>query len=746
MDGTRNSAGDITHYAEIVIDFRGHREKLIAEITDLGGHQMIIGYTWLKHHNPDIDWETGQVRMTRCPWTCRVLQGKSPLEQSINALDQNGLRTIQAIKREQEWLETLKPEDLVPKTYHKYLKVFSKKESERMPVHKPWDHAIDMTDTFVPKKGRLIPLSPQEQKEVSDFIDDQTRKGYIRPSKSLQTFSMFFVPKEDGKKKMVQDYRYLNEHTVKKNYPLPLIQQLSKKLQGAKLFTKMDLWWGYNNVRIKEGDKWKAAFTCHWGSFEPPVMYFGLCNSPATFQAIMNEIFADMEDIVVVYIDNLLIFTKTNNQEEHDKIVLEVLWRLEEHDLFIKPEKCSFRVKEVKFLGMTVSAKGIKMNNDKVKAILEWPTPKTVCGVRSFLGLANFYQRFIKDYAQVARSLNDLTKKDQAFEWKESQQTAFDTLKQCFTMAPILAFPDINKQFRLETDASDFATSAVLFILKDDKWHPIAYSLHSMSPEEHNYPITDKEMLSVIQSLEEWRHYLEGANLQFKVWNDHANLHWFMKWQDLNCQQARWAQYLSRFNFKWVHKAWAQMGKPDALSHWEDHPVGIQDNNKMVLVIPPEQITSTTLHIATDADDIRNHIQDAMVQIQESDVITLCKKHGICEDQDRILFTKSGKMYVPEDRDLWMEIVCLHHDTPIPGHPGTEKTLELMQRSYTWPGIPTLVKDYVSRCDRCARFKGSNQAPPGKLKSLNTPPGPWKEISADFITDLSNLKDSTVSW
>ena len=156
----------------------------------------------------------------------------------------------------------------------------------------------------------------------------------------------------------------------------------------------------------------------------------------------------------------------------------------------------------------------------------------------------------------------------------------------------------------------------------------------------------------------------------------------------------------------------------------------------MVLVIPPEQIASTTLQIATDADDIRNHIRDATVQIRESDVIALCKKHGICEDRDGILFTRSGKMYVPEDRDLRMEIVRLHHDTPIPGHPGTEKTLELMQRSYTWPGMPALVKDYVSRCDRCARFKGTNQAPSGKLKPLDTPPGPWKEISTDFITAL----------
>ena len=190
---------------------------------------------------------------------------------------------------------------------------------------------------------------------------------------------------------MVQDYQYLNEHTVKNNYSLSLIMQLVDKLQGAKLFTKMDLRWRYNNVCIKENDEWKAAFTCFCGSFEPLVMYFGLCNSPATFQVMMNKIFADMDDVVVVYIDNLMIFTKTENQAEHNKIVLEVLRRLEENDLFVKPEKCMFCTTEVDFLGMIVRCDGIKMDQEKVKAILEWPESKMVKGVRSFLGLANFY-------------------------------------------------------------------------------------------------------------------------------------------------------------------------------------------------------------------------------------------------------------------------------------------------------------------------------------------------------------------
>ena len=429
---------------------------------------------------------------------------------------------IRALEAQQEKPKEKTPEELVPKEYHKFLKVFSKKESECMPLWKPWDHAIDLKDTFKLKKGHIIPLYPAEQEDITAFLDDQLKKGYIRPSKSPQMSLVFFIPKKDGKKRMVQDYRYLNKHTVKNNYLLPLITQLIDKLQGAKLFTKMDLRWGYNNVHIKENDEWKAAFTCFCGSFEPLVMYFRLCNSPATFQVIMNEIFADMDGVVVVYIDNLMIFTKTENQAEHDKIILEVLRHLKENDLFVKLKKCTFHATEVDFLGMIVGHDGIKMDQEKVKAILEWPEPKTVKGVRSFLGLANFYQRFIKDYVKVARPLHDLIKKENPFCWEEPQQVVFDTLKLHFTTAPILAFPDIDCVFRLESNASNYTTGAVLSIEKEGVWHPIAFSSHSMIPQERNYPITDKEMLLVIQALKQWRHYLEGARHQFEIWNDHA--------------------------------------------------------------------------------------------------------------------------------------------------------------------------------------------------------------------------------
>ena len=249
---------------------------------------------------------------------------------------------------------------LVPEKFHKWIKVFGKKQSERMPTRKVWDHAIDVKEGFVPRKGKVYPLSREERKEVREFVKEQLWKGYIQPSKSPQTAPVFFVGKKDGKKRMVQDYRYLNEWTIKNNYPLPLISDVLENIGTKKLFTKMDLRWEYNNVRIKEGDEWKAVFMTPEGSFEPTVMFFGLTNSPATFQAMMNELLRDLINTgkVAAFIDDVIIGTET--EEGHDELVAEVIRRLEENDLYVKLEKCRWKAREVGFLGVVIEPEGIK--------------------------------------------------------------------------------------------------------------------------------------------------------------------------------------------------------------------------------------------------------------------------------------------------------------------------------------------------------------------------------------------------
>ena len=260
---------------------------------------------------------------------------------------------------------------MVSKQFHKYLKVFEKKESERMLTKKAWDHTIDLREGFVPKKGKIYLLSRIEREEVQEFVKDQLRKRYIRPSKSPQMSLIFFVLKKDGKKRMVQDYWYLNSWTVKNNYLLPLISDLIESLGKKKVFTKINLWWGYNNVRIKKEDEWKTAFSMPEGLFELIVMFFGLTNSPVTFQMMINDLLRDLvvEEKVVVFIDDVMIVTET--EEGHNKIVEEVLRRLEENDLFVKPEKCIWKIGKVKFLGVIIGEDRVRIEKEKVQGVIE---------------------------------------------------------------------------------------------------------------------------------------------------------------------------------------------------------------------------------------------------------------------------------------------------------------------------------------------------------------------------------------
>jgi len=381
----------------------------------------------------------------------------------------------------------------------------------------------------------------------------------------------------------------------------------------------MDLWWGYNNVRIKEGDEWKAAFTTHVGSFEPVVMFFGMTNSLATFQAMMNEILRDMinEGKVAAFVDDVLVGTDT--EEGHDEIVEEVLRRLEENGLYVKPEKCVWKVKKVPFLGVVMGEGKVEMEEDKVAEVLKWPTPQCVRDVRKFLGLANYYRHFVKDFAKVALPMNKLTRKDEKWKWEKEQQKAFEQLKEIFTSRPILVIPDLDKEFRVEADASNFATGGVLLVkCEDELWRPVAFISKALNETERNYEIHDKEMLAVIQCLEAWRHFLEGAQLKFEIWTDHKNLEYFMTSQNLNRRQARWALYLSRFNFTLKHVPGSKMGKADRLSGRSDWEKGTEGDNEQRTLLKPEWIKQVRVgEVIVEGVDVLERIRKSEARDDE---------------------------------------------------------------------------------------------------------------------------------
>jgi len=299
VDRTNNSAGAITYQVEANMYYKGHIERMRIDVYNLGKTNIILGMPWLQAYNLEINWETGKVKMMRCPPLCgrntrlKEKRVRKKVKRVATLEEEKIVRW--AVDNKEDWgreeevkADHRKIEEMVLQKFLRWRKVFGKIELERIPTRKIWDHAIDLKETFKPRKGRIYPLSKDKREEVQKFVDDQLRKGYIRPSKSPQMSPVFFVGKKDGKKRMVMDYHSLNEQTIKNNYPLPLITDLINNMGSKKVFTKMDLQWGFNNVRIKEGDEWKGAFTTHIRSFEPTVMFFGMTNSPAVTNFIQT--------------------------------------------------------------------------------------------------------------------------------------------------------------------------------------------------------------------------------------------------------------------------------------------------------------------------------------------------------------------------------------------------------------------------------------------------------------------------
>uniref|UniRef100_A0A0W0FSN7 RNA-directed DNA polymerase n=1 Tax=Moniliophthora roreri TaxID=221103 RepID=A0A0W0FSN7_MONRR len=380
VDGTANKTAWITHVVELEFQIAGKEFRENFMILGIGEEDMILGLPWLRHHNPVIDWETGEIQFQprqriQIKRFTGVLDTLEPevLIGAKTTTSQEMAHQHQTVKREIE--------ELIPSYLLGYRDRFEKGKAERFPPSRTYDHAIDLKPDFVPRNCKLYLLSPLEQEEQDKFLEENLRKGYIGKSKSPMASPFFFVAKkEKGALRPMQDYRELNKGTVKNAYPLPLISELLDKLKGATVFTKLDLRNGYNNVRIKDRDQWKAAFKTNRGLFEPTVMFFGLSNSPATFQAFMNDILSDFidEGWCVVYMDDILIFSK--DQDEHRKRTERLMHRLKKHDLFLKPEKCEFDITEVVFLGMVIRPRYIAMDPIKLAGIADWEPPQTVKG------------------------------------------------------------------------------------------------------------------------------------------------------------------------------------------------------------------------------------------------------------------------------------------------------------------------------------------------------------------------------
>ncbi|WVZ89230.1 hypothetical protein U9M48_035658 [Paspalum notatum var. saurae] len=415
-----------------------------------------------------------------------------------------------------------------------------------LPPDRNVEFAIELVPGTAPVSKRPYRMAPDELKELKTQLQEQLDKGFIRPSSSPWGCPALFVEKKDqGGKRLCVDYRPLNVVTVKNKYPLPHIDILFDQLGGATVFSKIDLRSGYHQIKVREEDIPKTAFSTRYGLYEYLVMSFGLTNAPAFFMYLMNSVFMnELDKFVVVFIDDILVYSK--NEKEHEEHLRIVLSRLREHKLYAKFSKCAFWLKEVAFLGHILSAKGVAVDPSKVEDVLNWKQPQTVTEIWSFLGLAGYYRRFIKDFSKIAKPMTALTQKNAKFAWSPKCEEAFGTLKKLLTSAPVLAQPDITKPFDVYCDASGSGLGCVLM----QEGRVIAYASCQLRKHEVNYPTHDLELLAVVYALKKWRHYLLGNTCH--IYTDHKSLKYIFTQPELNMRQRRWLELIKDYDLE-VH-------------------------------------------------------------------------------------------------------------------------------------------------------------------------------------------------
>ncbi|THC88329.1 hypothetical protein EYZ11_012227 [Aspergillus tanneri] len=465
------------------------------------------------------------------------------------------------------------PKVKLPQQYWPWLDVFSQQLADQLPPHRPGiDHRIPLEKDAngkeaSPPYGPLYGMNREELLVLRKTLTDLLGKSYIRVSKSPAASPILLVRKPGGGIRFCVDYRGLNELTVKDRYPLPLVKETLRNMSRARWFTKLDIIAAFHKIRMSPGEEWKTAFRTRYGLFEWNVTPFGLTGAPATFQRYINQVLQEyLDDFVSAYIDDIIIYS-SGSIRDHRKKVTEVLSRLKDAGLQCDINKSEFEQHTVKYLGFIIRAgEGVCVDPKKVEAIQSWDKPKSPKDVRSFIGFANFYRSFIPGFSELAAPLVNLTKKNADFVWTHDCQNAFMELKELFIYAPILAHFEEGRETILEADSSGYATGAVLSQIQDDgTLRPCAYLSQKLSPTESNYEIHDKELLSIIRALKEWRPELKMVP-RFKILTDHKNLRYFKNARQLSERQVRWTDVLAEFNFELEFRPGKLAARPDALS------------------------------------------------------------------------------------------------------------------------------------------------------------------------------------
>jgi hypothetical protein len=473
---------------------------------------------------------------------------------------------------------------------------------------------------------------------------------------------------------------------------------------------------------MRKEDIDKTTFVTHFGAYEFLVMPFGLANAPATFTLLMTEVLSGLSN-VLVFMDDILVFSK--DLTTHHQHLRAVLSRLREHSLYAKPSKCELYRTTSEYLGHLVTPDGITTLPGKTQAIATWPTPTNIKELRQFLGLTGFYRHFVHRYSHIAAPLTDLLGTN-PWHWAARQQTAFDELRNALTTAPILIYPDPNKPFVVGTDASDFATGAVLQQDLGRGLQPIAFMSRKLNDAQRNYPVHEKELLAVVDALKQWRHYLQGARFTVRVLTDHITLKYFHQQPKLSPRQVRWSELLTNFDLSIEYRPGRTNTVPDALSRRPD--LKMLALAALVNTAPPTDLLAR-VQAAYATDPVTKHL----LSIARSG-----KANPAYRAIGGLLYFVDGatyRLYVPDNNDIKADILADHHDAPSARHPGNHRMLHALQRHWYWPLMADDVAAYTRSCRHCQLNKPSSQ-PTVTPTTFPFPKHPFQEIALDWVGPL----------
>jgi len=702
---------------------QGHTFNTDMRILDIGAYDAIIGMDWLKLQGKmECDWEGKSLSFKH--------QGQQITLQGIISQQQKQLAELSVVQL-QKWItgnevwalalldplpatspdQSVQPE-LPPDMQNllaEYTDVFY--EPKSLPPHRELDHAITLNTDARPVNTRPYRYSPLQKDEIERQVAEMLASGLITNSMSPFASPVLLVKKKDGTWRFCVDYRRLNELTIKNKFPLPVVDELLDELAGTKFFSKLDLRAGYHQIRMRTVDEEKTAFKTHHGHFQFRVMPFGLTNAPATFQCIMNAVFAPfLRKFVIVFLDDILVYSPS--WEDHLTHLRVILDKLRQTQFYAKLSKCSFGKTQIQYLGHIISDVGVATDPEKTAAMEKWPIPTTTTELRGFLGLTGYYRKFVQNYGIITKPLTQLLTK-KGFEWTEKATAASVQLKQAMVHTPVLALPDFSVPFSVETDACDTGVAAVLM----QRGHPIAYMSKALGIQNSKLSVYEKEFLAVIMAIDKWRQYLQRGH--FTIVTDHKSLCNLSEQQLTSELQKKAMSKLGGLQFEFRYKKGVDNGAADSLSR-VGHLLEIQTSS-----CRPDWLQEVLNSYATDPA-MTTLLQELAIHSPNGRGYSL--ENGIIKYHDR--------MVIGENLALQTKLIAALHNSAIGGHSGMQATYKRIKPLYYWSGMKLAVENFVKQCIICQQAKHLHTKPAGLLQPLPPPAAPWQEITMDFIEGL----------